>query len=60
MNSFLGRRAFCSAANSLRLLGLRPNATEAEIKTAWRQLAKKWHPDRHMGPSKQHAEEQFK
>jgi len=58
--NFLGRRALCSAADSLRVLGLGPKASEAEIKNAWRQLAKKWHPDRHMGSSKAHAEEQFK
>ena len=55
-----GRRTLCSAADPLRVLGLRPNATEAEIKVAWRQVAKRWHPDRHMGETKAHAEEQFK
>lgn len=29
-----------------RILGLHPNATAAEVKQAYRRLAKQWHPDR--------------
>jgi len=31
---------------ALRILGLPPSATAAEIKDSWRDLAKVWHPDR--------------
>ena len=55
-----GRRMLCNGADPLRVLGLKPNATDEEIKAAWRQVAKRWHPDRHVGDTKAHAEEQFK
>ncbi len=29
-------------------LGLRPDASEAEIKAAWRRLVSQWHPDRNV------------
>ncbi len=31
---------------ALRILGLPPGASVADIQTAWRDLAKVWHPDR--------------
>ncbi|MFN6997463.1 MAG: J domain-containing protein, partial [Aquincola tertiaricarbonis] len=31
---------------ALEELGLRPGASEAEIKAAWRKLVSRWHPDR--------------
>lgn len=31
---------------ALRILGLPPGASAADIQTAWRDLAKVWHPDR--------------
>ena len=41
-----------------KILGLKKEATEKEIKTAYRTLAKKYHPD--VNPSDKSAEEKFK
>nr|WP_240739297.1 DnaJ domain-containing protein [Marinitoga lauensis] len=41
------------------ILGISKNATPEEIKKAYRQLVKKWHPDRHQ-ENKKEAEEKFK
>ena len=35
-----------STDNAYAELGLRPGATEAEVKAAWRRLVSLWHPDR--------------
>lgn len=43
--------------NHYETLGVKPDATEAEIKTAFRKLARRWHPDVCKEPQ---AEEQFK
>ena len=40
------------------VLGVEKSATEAEIKSAYRKLAKKYHPD--MNPDNKEAEEKFK
>ena len=40
------------------VLGIGKNATEAEIKSAYRKLAKKYHPD--LNPGDKDAEEKFK
>ncbi len=42
------------------ILGLKRNATEKEIKDAYRKLARKYHPDLHSAEEKAAAEEKFK
>ena len=45
------------------VLGLNKNASESEIKSAFRKLSRKWHPDMQAGKSdaeKKEAEEKFK
>ena len=49
--------------NYYKALGLSTSATKAEIKIAYRKLAKKYHPDKvsHLGKEHQKgAEEKFK
>ncbi|WP_425059005.1 DnaJ C-terminal domain-containing protein [Sporomusa carbonis] len=43
-----------------QVLGVPKTATEKEIKQAYRQLARKHHPDLHKGEAKAEAEEKFK
>ena len=42
-----------------KVLGVPKNAAEKDIKSAYRKLAKKWHPDANAGNAKE-AEEKFK
>jgi len=70
---FASKPSFCysdplnpTAMHDLRryyeALGLKPGASLVEIKAAYRELAKTWHPDRFMGDGqkKQQAEEKLK
>jgi len=52
-----------SSENAYKILEITKDATEAEIKTAYRKMAKKYHPDRviHLGKEHQEgAEEKFR
>lgn len=42
------------------ILGVPRDADEKKIKSAYRKLARKWHPDLHTGKDKERAEEKFK
>jgi DnaJ family protein A protein 2 len=41
------------------ILEIKPDATEQEIKKAYRDLSKKWHPDRHPPETKEEATKKF-
>jgi len=43
-----------------KILGVGRDASKQEITKAYRQLALKWHPDRHKEEKKAMAEEKFK
>lgn len=47
--------------NSYDVLGVRPDASEDEIKKAYKALSRKYHPDANINnPNKEQAEEKFK
>lgn len=48
------------AKDYYELLGISRNASEDELKKAFRKQAMTWHPDKHQGDDKLKAEEKFK
>jgi DnaJ-class molecular chaperone len=46
--------------NYYEILGLTQRANETEVKSAYRKLALKWHPDKHEEHNKEIAETKFK
>ena len=45
--------------NHYATLGLLPDATAAKIKARFRELARRLHPDHHLGDAKKQAEQEF-
>lgn len=42
------------------ILGVPRNASDEDIKAAYKKLVKEWHPDKHIGDKKKVAEQKFK
>jgi DnaJ-class molecular chaperone len=53
------RRLFSSVTDPYRVLGIKPSASDKEIKEAYRKLCLKYHPDRNPD-NKEEAEKRFK
>jgi DnaJ family protein A protein 2 len=65
LTTHIDQKAFHTSTTFLardlyKVLGISRNASEEELKKAFRKQAMQWHPDRHQGADRAEAEEKFK
>ena len=56
----MAQKAKSGAPDLYALLGVERSATAAQIKTSYKKLALKWHPDKHPEEEREAATEKFK
>ena len=57
--SIVSLSAWTEEKNYYKTLDVSRTATQTEIKTAYKKLAQKWHPDKHPSEEKDKAKEKF-